>query len=127
MKKSTCNPKTLKEIESFLKKYESPNSIKTSSELLGYISSIVCSPDYIETPTWIIGIWDNIGNDFKQFESEKEYQQFENLCELLLADCYQKLDDYQFNDYFLGKYKINLTEWCQGFLRGRIFWTHLFG
>lgn len=115
-----CNPFTLKMLDAKIKKFDSPNSIKTSSELHGFLTSVACTPNAVPED-WFSEL---IDPHVLKITEREEQESYIKLCAHFYNDCQMALENDQLQKYFVGEHKVTDAEWCKGFLRGQYLWSH---
>lgn len=117
-------PEDLEFIDEILMKYGNDDSILSASELDGFVTAIVSSPDMIPPSRWMPEIWG--GADFApEWESEDEFHHFIQLVmqhmNFVIDLLMHQPDDYvamfvlrKFND----REVVVVEDWCFGYMHG---------
>jgi len=116
-------------IENHLEKHGSDKSIKSISELDGYIAAICSAPSIIMSSTWMPGLW---GGE-KYSPNWKSVEDFNEFAELVLAYYHFVMNSLKMDEYSVlfeeceidGKSHNFVNGWCAGYLRGINLWGPL--
>ena len=117
------------EIDEYLLRYGSDNSILNVSELDGFFVALLCAPEMIMPSEWMPAIWG--GKDATpEWPNIDHANKFISAVMVFYNQVAQTLDDDSFQALFFereleGKTYDVVDEWCGGFLRGMAMWPSL--